>query len=61
MQNNDFTSLTDEELDEARIGLTNECERRQRLATAVETVRAVATRYVEDGGDSADLVASIPS
>lgn len=57
----DLTALSAEELDTLRVDLANECERRQRLASAAETVATIASRYVEDGGDPADLAAVIPT
>lgn len=61
MLNTDFTELSAEDLDTVRVALTNECERRQRLASAADTVAAIAERFVADGGDSADLVAAVES
>ena len=57
----DFSTYSDEDLAEVRVDLVNECERRQRLATAAETVAAVTARYAEDGGDPADLLDVVTS
>lgn len=54
----DITSLTDEDLDSLRLAVINEKERRERLASAASQVAAIAVRYVEDGGDPADLIAA---
>jgi hypothetical protein len=55
----DYTTLTDEELDEHRIMVLSEQERRARLAAAPEQARVLAAAYEADGGDPADLVAAI--
>lgn len=56
----DFTDYDDEKLEAARITILAELERRQRLASAPSEVAAMAARYIQDGGDPADLVAAIP-
>lgn len=55
----DLTILTDSELDAHRREVQTEQERRQRLASAPLQVADTARRYVEDGGDPADLQAAI--
>lgn len=55
----DLTTYTDEGLDLLRTEVLNEQERRQRLASAPGQVQAIATRYTEDGGNPADLVAAL--
>lgn len=55
----DLTTYTDEDLDTLRIDVTNELERRARLAAAPEQVALIAARYVEDGGNTADLAAAL--
>lgn len=51
----DYTKLTDDELGQARLDVAIEQERRQRLAQAPAQIAAIAARYIEDGGDRADL------
>ena len=46
----DLTALTDEQLDQHRIDVLNEIERRQRLAQAPEQVAQIARSYIADGG-----------
>jgi len=55
----DLANLTNDDLDQLRADVLNEIERRQRLATAPQQVQAIAARYVEDGGNPADLTAAI--
>ena len=55
----DFTAYTDEKLEDARLAILNEKERRDRLANAPTAVAQIATRYIEDGGDRAELVAAL--
>lgn len=55
----DLTTYTDEDLDQLRLDVLNERERRDRLASIPAQVTALATRYVEDGGDPADLTAAL--
>lgn len=57
----DYTALTDDELNQARLDVAVELERRQRLAQAPAQVAALAARYVEDGGTLADLEAALSS
>lgn len=57
----DLTALSAEDLEAHRVAVLSEIERRQRLATAAETVAQIATRYIEDGGDVADLAAALPA
>lgn len=44
-------NFTDEALDTLRTDVLNEQERRQRLASTPAQVAALASRYMEDGGD----------
>lgn len=57
----DLASLSTEDLEAHRLAVLDEVERRQRLATAAETVAQIATRYVQDGGNVADLAAALPA
>lgn len=51
----DITTLTDEELDAARIAILEEQERRQALATIPAQIEELTAKYVAGGGDPADL------
>ena len=55
----DFTALTDEQLDEHRIDVLNEIERRQRLAQAPAQVAQIARSYIEDGGSIDTLTQAV--
>jgi hypothetical protein len=47
--------MSDEEFEEQRLAVLNEQERRARRAEAPAAIAAIVRRYVEDGGDRADL------
>ena len=47
--------LTDEELDQHRQGVLAEQERRQALATIPDQISELARKYVDGGGNPADL------
>lgn len=51
----DLATISDEDLDAHRVAVLNEQERRTRLAQAPAQIAAIKQRYVEDGGDPADL------
>jgi len=51
----DLTTLTDADLDQLRTDVLNEQERRSNLATIPATITALAEKYIEGGGDPADL------
>ena len=55
----DFTALTDEQLDQHRIDVLNEIERRQRLAQAPAQVAQIARSYIEDGGSVDTLTQAV--
>jgi hypothetical protein len=57
----DLTSLDDVELDQLRLDVLSEQERRARLAAAPALVADIAARYIGDGGNPADLTATIPA
>ena len=57
----DLTGAPDAELEQLRADVLNELERRQRLATVPQQVADLAARYVDDGGDPADLTALLPA
>ena len=48
-------TLTDEALDTLRTGVAIEQERRQALATIPDQIRELTAKYVDGGGDLADL------
>lgn len=55
----DLTNYGDEALDELRVAVLTEQERRTRLAAIPAQVTALATAYLADGGDQAQLEAAI--
>lgn len=55
----DLATLSDEDLDSLRTSVLTEQERRQRIASTPGLVADTARRYIEDGGDKADLIAAI--
>ena len=57
----DLTTLTDEALAQLRADVGAEQERRDRLAQAPAQVAEIGARYIEDGGDPADLTAALPT
>ena len=52
---NDLHTLTEAELDSARIDILNEIERRKNLAAIPEQITALRDQYTNAGGDPADL------
>lgn len=54
-------TLTDEQLEQHRVDVLTEQERRQRLATAPQQVTQIATAYVADGGDLTALTQAVTS
>lgn len=55
----DLTTLTDDELDQHRLDVLNELERRANLAAIPSQVTQLAQTYTTAGGDPADLAAAI--
>lgn len=55
----DLTNYGDEALDQLRLAVLDEQERRQRLALAPAMAADMTRRFIEDGGDPADLTAAI--
>lgn len=51
----DLSTLTDEELAEHLNAVLAEQERRQALATIPDQIRDLTAKYVDGGGDPADL------
>lgn len=57
----DLRTLTDDELEQHRVDVLTEQERRQRLATAPQQVTQIATAYIADGGDLTALTQAVTS
>ena len=57
----DYPKLTDAQLEEERLALMTELERRRNLARIPTDIRALAEQYDAAGGDPAELVAEIES
>lgn len=55
----DLTTLTDDQLDEHRVAVLHEQERRRRIEDTPEQVAALVAAYAADGGDPAVLVAAL--
>lgn len=55
----DLKTLTDEELQQHRVAVLTECERRQQLAEIPEQINDLARTYTAGGGDPATLAAAI--
>ena len=51
----DLKELTDEELNEHRVAVATECERRANLAAIPEQIKSLAGKYREGGGDEDTL------
>ena len=57
----DLRTLTDEQLEQHRVDVLTEQERRQRLATAPQQVTQIAQAFVADGGDISELTQAVTS
>ena len=57
----DLRTLTDEQLEQHRVAVLTEQERRQRLATAPQQVTQIAQVFVADGGDISELTQAVTS
>ena len=55
----DLRTLTDDELEQHRIDVLNEIERRQRLTQSPAQVAQIARSYTEDGGSIDTLRQSV--
>lgn len=55
----DLTTLTDEDLDQHRLDVLNEIERRANLAAIPSQVTQLAQTYAAAGGNPADLEAAL--
>ena len=51
----DLKTLTDDELEQHRVDVLTEQERRQRLATAPGQISQIAAAFIADGGNIATL------
>ena len=51
----DLRTLTDDELEQHRVEVLTEQERRSRLASAPGQISQIATAFIADGGDLATL------
>lgn len=52
---NDLNNLTNEELDNARVEILVEQERRDKIAAIPEQITELRNQYTAAGGDPADL------
>ena len=57
----DLKTLTDDELEQHRVDVLTEQERRQRLSTAPQQVAQIAQAFVADGGDISELTQAVTS
>lgn len=55
----DYKELTDEQLEETRIEILIEQERRSNLSRIPEAIQELADKYEEDGGDRDELVKAV--
>ena len=55
----DLTTLTDDELDQLRVDVSTEQERRANLAQIQATIQELATKYAEGGGDREELIKAV--
>lgn len=58
--NIDLAALSNEDLDAHCLAVSEEQQRRQRLAQTPAYLASLVARYAEDGGDPAELLASVP-
>ena len=55
----DYKDFTDEQLDEARTAILIEQERRANLAQIPATIKELAAKYAEGGGDREALLKAV--
>ena len=55
----DLTTLTDEQLDELRVAILTEQERRANLAQIPATISELAAKYKEGGGAQSELLKAV--
>ena len=57
----DFSRFDDEQLDQLRVDVLTEQERRANLAQIPETIQELATKYTDGGGKREDLLKAVDS
>lgn len=57
----DYKNLTEEQLEEARISILIEQERRSNLEQIPVTIQELATKYKEGGGNREELLKAVES
>ncbi len=55
----DFSTLTDEQLDEQRVAILTEQERRQRMSAIPDQIKGLADQYEAGGGSRQELLNAI--
>ena len=55
----DLKALTDEELNEHRVAIATECERRENLAAIPEQIKELAEKFRDGGGDEDALIGAL--
>ena len=55
----DYKTLTDEQLEEARIAILIEQERRANIEQIPATIQDLATKYTEGGGSREELLRAV--
>lgn len=55
----DLRALSDDDLDEHRVAVASECERRANLAAIPDQVRSLAKVYRDGGGDESELQGAV--
>lgn len=55
----DLSTLTDEQLDEQRVAILTEQERRQRMAMIPDQIKGLADQYEAGGGSRQELLDAI--
>ncbi|PBB08490.1 hypothetical protein CKW39_09015 [Kocuria sp. WRN011] len=59
MATTDYSKLTDAQLEQTRVALMSELERRRNLARIPTDIRALAEQYEAAGGDPAELAVEL--
>lgn len=59
MATTEYSKLTDAQLEQTRVALMSELERRRNLARIPTDIRALAEQYEAAGGDPAELAAEL--
>ena len=55
----DFSQFDDEQLDQLRVDILTEQERRANLAQIPVTIQELATKYTDGGGNREDLLKAV--